>query len=87
MIFRKPAVHRTLLTIYGVDLYIIKKENELSDNRQAVIQMKQENVDKMVSKIINDVLRSDCSTEEGNTSRQTDSKSRRKVDRGSSQTF
>jgi len=34
------------------------------------IQMKQENVDKMVSKIINDVLRSDCSTEEGNTSRQ-----------------
>ena len=27
--------------------------------------MKQENVDKMVSKIINDVLKSDCSTEEG----------------------
>ena len=65
MIFRKPAVHCTLLTTYGVDLYIIKKENELSDNRQAVEQMKQENVDKMVSKIINDVLRSDCSTEEG----------------------
>ncbi len=35
IIFYKPAVHRTLLTIYGVDLYIIKKENELSYNRQA----------------------------------------------------